>query len=139
MFGLGKVLGGGIFGKFFDSIGMSWMNNIISLAVNITTGNWLAAAEDVFNLVSQFSSNNAWQNRVAQQPPLGQFGSRSCFGTDSSSLSSSRMDDLFERTRRDDLNISTNTRTAFNVVSTTIDNRQRATSNLQVAYSTSRV
>jgi hypothetical protein len=139
MFGLGKVLGGGIFGKFFDSIGMSWMNNIISLAVNVTTGNWLAAAEDVFSLVSQFSSNNDWQNRVAQQPPLGPFGSLSRFGMDTNGLSSTRMDDLFAQTRRDDLNISRNARTTFNLVSTTIDNRQQANNNLQVAYTTSKV
>jgi hypothetical protein len=86
MFGLNKILGGGgLFGKFFDSIGMSWMNNVISLAANVMTGNWLAAAKDVFDIVSQFS--NSWQNKVGQLQPLGPFGTPSFAGNDSLPLS----------------------------------------------------
>lgn len=100
MLGLGSIFGdGGIFGKFFDSIGLGWMNNVLSLATNVMTGNWLAAAKDVFDLVSEFSNSSSWMDRVAQQPPLGEFASGGCFG--SNSLSQSRLDDLRTDASRD--------------------------------------
>lgn len=80
MLGLGKLFSGGIFGKFFDSVGLGWMKNALSLAANVMSGNWLAAAKDIFNLVSQFS--NSWMNKVSSFQPLGEFGRDSCFGTD---------------------------------------------------------
>jgi hypothetical protein len=100
MLGLGSIFGdGGIFGKFFDSIGLGWMNNVLSLATNVMTGNWLAAAKDVFNLVSEFSNSSSWMDRVAQQPPLGEFGSGGCFGENC--LSQSRLDDFRTASNRD--------------------------------------
>lgn len=80
MFGLGKIFGDGLFGKFFDSIGMGWMGNVLSLAVDVMSGNWLAAAKDVFDLVSKFS--NSWSNQVSPFQPLGDFafGGGGCFG-----------------------------------------------------------
>ena len=113
MFGLDKIFGGkGILGGFFDSIGMSWMNNLISLAVNISTGNWLAAAKDVFDLVSQFSSDS-WQNRVDRFQPLGAFATGGgCFG--GSALSESRADEFRTRVSADDPAATRNsTRTIF--------------------------
>ena len=80
MFGLGNIFGSGLFGKFFDSIGLGWMGNVLSLATNVMTGNWLAAAKDVFGLVSQFSNNNSWMSRVSQFQPLGEFATDGCFG-----------------------------------------------------------
>lgn len=71
MFGLGKIFGDGLFGKFFDSIGMGWMGNVLSLAIDAMSGNWLAAAKDVFDLVSKFS--NSWSNQVSPFQPLGDF------------------------------------------------------------------
>jgi hypothetical protein len=91
MFGLGKIFGDGLFGKFFDSIGMGWMGNVLSLAVDAMSGNWLAAAKDVFDLVSKFS--NSWSNQVSPFQPLGDFafGGGGCFGGD---LSSARVDNI---------------------------------------------
>jgi hypothetical protein len=91
MFGLGKIFGDGLFGKFFDSIGMGWMGNVLSLAVDAMSGNWLAAAKDVFDLVSKFS--NSWSNQVSQFQPLGDFafGSGGLFG---GGLSSTRVDNI---------------------------------------------
>ena len=90
MFGLGKIFGDGLFGKFFDSIGMGWMGNVLSLAVDAMSGNWLAAAKDVFDLVSKFS--NSWSNQVSPFQPLGDFafGGGGCFGD----LTSSRVDNI---------------------------------------------
>jgi hypothetical protein len=91
MFGLGKIFGDGLFGKFFDSIGMGWMGNVLSLAVDAMSGNWLAAAKDVFDLVSKFS--NSWSNQVSPFQPLGDFafGGGGCFG---GGLSSTRVDNI---------------------------------------------
>ena len=90
MFGLDKIFGGGgLFGKFFDSIGLGWMGNILSLAANVMTGNWLAAAKDVFDLVSNFS--NSWSKNVTPFQPLGDFAAGGCFGGD---LTSARVDDI---------------------------------------------
>ena len=86
MFGLGKVFSG-----FFESIGMGWMGNVLSLATNFMTGNWMGVAEDIFRLVSEFS-NDSWTSRVDRDQPLGAFGRSSCFGD--FSLSGSRMSDL---------------------------------------------
>ena len=114
MFGLDKLFGGsGLLGSFFDSIGMSWMNNFISLAVNISTGNWLGAAKDVFNLVSQFS--NSWQNQVSQFQPLGAFSTGGCFGGDNLQLS--RMSDLQESTRETNGPVFRSARTIYQSVS----------------------
>jgi hypothetical protein len=91
MFGLGKIFGDGLLGKFFDSIGMGWMGNVLSLAVDAMSGNWLAAAKDVFDLVSKFS--NSWSNQVSQFQPLGDFafGGGGSFG---GGLSSTRVDNI---------------------------------------------
>ena len=89
MFGLGKILGEGLFGKFFDSIGMGWMGNVLSLAIDAMSGNWLAAAKDVFDLVSKFS--NSWSNQVSPFQPLGDFaGGGGVFGD----LASGRVDNI---------------------------------------------
>lgn len=78
MFGLGKIFDS-VFGKFFDSIGLGWMAQALSLTANIMSGNWLAAAQDVFNLVAEFT-DNAWMDRVASFQPLGEFDAQGCFG-----------------------------------------------------------
>lgn len=89
MFGLGKILGEGLFGKFFDSIGMGWMGNVMSLAIDAMSGNWMAAAKDVFDLVSKFS--NSWSNQVSPFQPLGDFaGGGGIFGD----LSRGRVNDV---------------------------------------------
>ena len=107
MFGLGKIFGDGLFGKFFDSIGMGWMTNVLSLAADVMTGNWLAAAKDVFDLVSKFS--NSWSKQVSPFQPLGDFafGNGGCFGGD---LTSARVDDIMNdagstQTVRDGLSV----------------------------------
>ena len=89
MFGLGNIIGG-VFGKFFDSIGMGWMGNVLSFAADVMTGNWLGAAKDVFDLVSKFS--NSWSKQVTPFQPLGDFSSNGCFG--GGELTSARLDDI---------------------------------------------
>ena len=89
MFGLGKIFGDGLLGKFFDSIGMGWMGNVLSLATDVMTGNWLAAAKDVFDLVSNFSSS--WSKQVSPFQPLGDFALGGGFD---GGLTSARVDDI---------------------------------------------
>ena len=78
MFGLGKIFDG-VFGKFFDSIGMGWLGQAIALTADIMSGNWVGAAQDVFNLVAEFT-DSAWMDRVASLQPLGAFDGGGCFG-----------------------------------------------------------
>jgi hypothetical protein len=91
MFGLDSIFGGsGIFGKLFDSIGLGWMGNVLSLAADAMTGNWIGAAKDVFDLVSKFS--NSWSKQVSPFQPLGEFSSNGCFG--GGDLTSDRLSDI---------------------------------------------
>jgi hypothetical protein len=78
MFGLGKIFDS-VFGKFFDSIGMGWLGQALALGADIMSGNWVGAAQDVFNLVAQFT-DSSWMNRVASLQPLGAFDGGGCFG-----------------------------------------------------------
>lgn len=78
MFGLGKIFDS-VFGKFFDSIGMGWLGQAIALTADIMSGNWVGAAQDIFNLVAEFT-DNAWMDRVASLQPLGAFDGGGCFG-----------------------------------------------------------
>jgi hypothetical protein len=80
MFGIGKIIDG-VFGKFFDSIGLGWMTQALSLTANIMSGNWVGAAQDIFNLVAEFS-DSSWMDRVASLQPLGGFDVvvGGCFG-----------------------------------------------------------
>ena len=137
MFGLDKIFSGkGLLGGFFDSIGMPWMNNLMSLAVNISTGNWLAAAKDVFDLVSQFS-NDSWQSRVDRFQPLGPFASNGCFGNNT--LSESRADELRTRVSNDDPAAMRNsTRTIF-IAHETRYNNTVANNNLRTATAQARI
>lgn len=95
MLGLGKIVSG-----FFESIGMGWMGNVLSLATNFMTGNWVGVAQDIFRLVSEFS-NDSWRDKVDRFQPLGAFSrGSSCFGNNSS-LSESRISDLQSQAERD--------------------------------------
>ena len=135
MLGLGSIFGdGGIFGKFFDSIGLGWMNNVLSLATNVMTGNWLAAAKDVFDLVSEFSNSQSWMDRVAQQPPLGAFDSGGCFG--SNSLSESRLDDFRTEAGRNDFGLTRNSDEMFGVLGETVSSKMRLDVRLRLAQAT---
>jgi hypothetical protein len=78
MFGLGKIFDS-VFGKFFDSIGMGWLGQALALTADIMSGNWVGAAQDIFNLVAEFS-DSSWMNRVASLQPLGAFDGGGCFG-----------------------------------------------------------
>jgi len=78
MFGLGKIFDS-VFGKFFDSIGMGWLGQAIALTADIMSGNWVGAAQDVFNLVAEFT-DSSWMDRVASLQPLGAFDGGGCFG-----------------------------------------------------------
>ncbi len=132
---LGKIFGKSFLGSFFDKIGMSWMNNVMSLAVNVMTGNWLAAAGDIFSLVSQFS--NSWMSRVARTQPLGPFGSTSCFGGDT--LSTTRTDEIMINARRGNVRISRRASSTLTEVREAVQNRTYANTNLQTATMSGRV
>ncbi len=132
MFGLGSIFGdNGIFGKFFDSIGLGWMNNVLSLATNVMTGNWLAAAKDVFDLVSEFSNSSSWMDRVAKQPPLGDFGSGGCFGANS--LSASRLDDF--RNAAGNFGLTRSSDEMFGLLGDTVSSKLRLDVRLRLAQS----
>ncbi|MGH9903047.1 MAG: hypothetical protein ACRD68_14670 [Pyrinomonadaceae bacterium] len=136
MFGLGSIFGdGGIFVKFFDSIGMGWMGNVLSLATNAMTGNWLAAAKDVFDLVSEFSQGGSWMDRVAKQPPLGPFSGDGCFGINN--LTSSRFDDIQAQADRGGFEFSSRLRETFRVANDTVASRSLIEHNRQAVYSSS--
>lgn len=78
MLGLGKIFDS-VFGKFFDSIGMGWLGQAIALTADIMSGNWVGAAQDVLNLVAEFT-DSSWMDRVASLQPLGAFDGGGCFG-----------------------------------------------------------
>jgi hypothetical protein len=122
MFGLGSIIGD-VFGKFFDSIGMGWMGNVLSLAADVMTGNWLAAAKDVFSLVSQFS--NSWSKQVSPFQPLGDFASGDCFGGD---LTSARLDDMMN-----DAGYTGSTRRGLSVVQDMVVSRNQIAFNQRSA------
>lgn len=130
MFGLGKVFSG-----FFESIGMGWMGNVLSLATNFMTGNWMGVAQDIFRLVSEFS-NDSWTSRVDRDQPLGAFGRSSCFGD--FSLSESRISDLRSRAERDDSDASVNIRRSFDVTSFTLGLQADVDANRRIAIGTAR-
>ncbi|MET0621781.1 MAG: hypothetical protein ABW250_02265 [Pyrinomonadaceae bacterium] len=136
MFGLGKVFSG-----FFESIGMGWMGNVLSLATNFMTGNWLGVAEDVFRLVSEFSNDSSWQSRVDREPPLGRFGRTSSFGNDGcfgdNRLSAYRMDELSTRVRDYDPDGERSSTRAIDTARETTHNSDNAAYNVRLAYARS--
>lgn len=125
MFGLGKIIDG-VFGKFFDSIGLSWMTQALSLTANIMSGNWVGAAQDVFNLVAEFT-DNSWMDRVASLQPLGAFDGGGCFGDILSENSLGQWLDLAGV--RDDRRAFG----AFNIARETLQNNAVARENLRYA------
>jgi hypothetical protein len=126
MFGLGKIFSG-----FFESIGMGWMGNVLSLATNFMTGNWAGVAQDIFKLVSEFS-NDSWQNKVDRNQPLGSFGRTSCFGD--GSLSESRLADLRVRAERDDVEVSRSVSRTLDEANSTLQLRTEVDINRRNAY-----
>ena len=124
MLGLGKLFGGAIFGKFFDSIGLGWMSRALALTVDIMSGNWVAAAQDVFNLVAQFT-DNSWMERVASLQPLGEFDA-GCFGD---LLSEHTLDDWLGLSWRGEAHGLTRFFNAVSVARETMQNNALVTTN----------
>jgi hypothetical protein len=119
MFGLDKLVGGitdGLLGGLFDKIGMPWMKDIISLAANYMTGNWLGAAKDVFDLVSQFS--NSFADQIDRNQPLGDFNANRSWNRNNI-LDAYRMDYLRGRADSKDFNLS-RARRAFTAIGMTL-------------------
>ena len=131
MFGLGKVFSG-----LLDSVGLGWMGSVLSLATNFMMGNWAGVAQDIFQLVSEFS-NDSWTNRVDRYQPLGAFGRNSCFGD--GTLSESRVSDLRDRAGNDELTSSRAINLAFDEADNTIRLRYEVDFNRQSAYSAARL
>jgi hypothetical protein len=131
MFGLGKIFSG-----FFESIGMGWMGNVLSLATNFMMGNWVGVAEDIFRLVSEFS-NDSWTSRVDRFQPLGSFGRTSgCFGDNS--LSESRVNSLRDRAESDDSDISVAIRRFLGETSYTLRLQAEVDANRRMAVGAAR-
>ncbi|MET0646039.1 MAG: hypothetical protein ABW208_05410 [Pyrinomonadaceae bacterium] len=131
MFGLGKVFSG-----FFDSIGMGWMGSVLSLATNFMMGNWAGVAQDIFQLVSEFS-NDSWTNRVDRYQPLGAFGRNSSFGD--GTLSESRVSDLLDRAGNNELASTRAINLVFDEAHNNIRLRCEFDFNRQSAYSAGRM
>jgi hypothetical protein len=130
MFGLGKIFDS-VFGKFFDSIGLGWMAQALSLTANIMSGNWVGAAQDIFNLVAEFS-DNSWMQRVASLQPLGAFDTQGCFGD---ILSENRFGDWLDLAGGDDRGALGR---FLNIGRETLHNNATATANLRYAAATYR-
>jgi len=129
MFGLGKIIDG-VFGKFFDSIGLGWMTQALALTADIMSGNWVGAAQDIFKLVAEFS-DSSWMNRVASLQPLGAFDGGGCFGDILSENTVSRwLDDLTGSSGE-----TGRVFTAFNTASETLQNNASVTMNRAYALS----
>ena len=119
MFGLGKLVGGitdGLLGGLFDKIGMPWMKDIISLAADYMTGNWLAAAKDVFDLVSHFG--NSFTDQIDRNQPLGDFNANRSWNRNNI-LDAYRMDYLRDRADRKDFELGRTLR-AFTAIGMTL-------------------
>lgn len=117
MFGLGKIFDS-VFGKFFDSIGMGWMTQALALTADIMSGNWVGAAQDIFNLVAEFS-DSSWMNRVASLQPLGAFDGSGGFGE---ILSENTFGRLFEAATSDERRGLGQFFSAVNIVQETLHN-----------------
>ncbi|HEX8354375.1 MAG TPA: hypothetical protein VF611_15830 [Pyrinomonadaceae bacterium] len=124
MFGLGKIVDG-VFGKFFDSIGLGWMTQALSLTANIMSGNWVGAAQDVFNLVAEFT-DSSWMDRVASLQPLGAFDGGGCFGD---ILSENTFGQWLDLAGVDDRRGSGSFLGAVNIMRDTLHNNAVATAN----------
>ena len=131
MLGLGKIFSG-----FFESIGMGWMGNVISLAANFMTGNWVGVAQDIFRLVSEFS-NDSWRDKVDRFQPLGSFSRGSCFGNNSS-LSESRLSDLRSQAERDGDDFSVTIRRSLDETSFSLRMQAELNANRWMANGTAR-
>jgi hypothetical protein len=128
MFGIGKLIDG-VFGKFFDSIGLGWMTQALSLTANIMSGNWVGAAQDIFNLVAEFT-DSSWMDRVASLQPLGAFDGGGCFGDILSEDTLGQWLDLTGVGERSGLG---NFLGAVNIARETLQNNAMATANLRYA------
>lgn len=128
MFGLGKIFDG-LFGKFFDSIGLGWMGQALALTADIMSGNWVGAAQDIFNLVAEFT-DSAWMDRVASLQPLGGFDVGGCFGE---VLSEDTLGRFFELATGDERRGLGQFFGALNVVSDTLHNSAIVSSNRRYA------
>jgi hypothetical protein len=130
MFGLGDILGSSFIGKFLDSLGLDWLNNFISLAANVASGNWIAAAKDVFDLVAEFS-DSSWMQRVSSLAPLGEFDLNSTF--DLSSLTSSRIAEIRDFARSLGVELPKGIEQAIDVIRYTSENSSRVNEQVQNA------
>lgn len=95
MFGIGKLLGK-VVGGVLEKIGLGSIAPFVKMGLNALTGNWLGVAEDVFNLVSSFKSND-YPDRAAKRPPLGNFARAPRPAAQQPGLVNQRLDDLIDR------------------------------------------
>jgi hypothetical protein len=130
MFGLGKIFDG-VFGKFFDSIGMGWLGQALALTADIMSGNWVGAAQDVFNLVAKFT-DSSWMNQVASLQPLGAFDGGGCF---SELLSESTLGRFLEQAAGNERSGIGQFFSALNVMNETLQNGRVVAANRSFAMS----
>lgn len=130
MFGLGKIFDG-VFGKFFDSIGMGWLGQALALTADIMSGNWVGAAQDVFKLVAEFT-DSSWMNQVASLQPLGAFDGGGCF---SDFLSESTLGRFLEQSAGNERSGIGQFFSALNVMNETLQNSRVVAANRSFAMS----
>lgn len=128
MFGLGKIFDS-VFGKFFDSIGLGWMGQALALTADIMSGNWVGAAQDIFNLVAEFS-DSSWMNRVASLQPLGAFDGGGSFGD---ILSENTFGKLLDLTTGDNAGGRSSVFSAINIMQETLHNSSLVSANRRFA------
>ena len=128
MFGLGKIFDS-VFGSFFDSIGLGWMTQALSLTANIMSGNWVAAAQDIFDLVAEFTDID-WVDKIASLQPLGGFDVRGGFGD---LLSQDTLSQWLNVSGSSDAAGLNNFFRAVSIARETLQNNATATANLRSA------
>lgn len=131
MFGIGKLLGN-VVGGVLDSIGLGKIAPFVKLGLNMLTGNWLGVAEDVFNLVSSFKSND-FLDRAASRPPIGRFANTQR-NTANQTAVNTRLEELIDDYMQNPDQDNGTIRSMFEMVRTSYADDLTASTNVSRAY-----
>jgi hypothetical protein len=110
---------------------MGWLGQALALTADIMSGNWVGAAQDVFNLVAEFT-DSSWMDTVASLQPLGGFDAGGCFGD---VLSQGTLGRFFEAAVGDERRGFGQFFSALNVVNETLQNSAVVANNRRYAMS----
>ena len=132
MFGIGKLLGN-LVGGVLESIGLGKIAPFVKLGLNALTGNWLGVAEDVFNLVSSFKSND-FVDRAAKRPPIGGFAQTPKPAARQAATVNARLDQLIDEYSQVSDDDSSGIRNMFETVRASYRDEMTATGNVSRAH-----